>query len=1190
MRAVASYELLDTAPEKDFDDITQLAVDLLEAPIAAVTIVDEHRQWFKSAVGLAVRETSRDISFCTHTIQYDTPFIVNDALLDARFEQNPLVLGEPHIRFYAGIPLINPEGIALGSFCLIDRKPRRLSAEQIELLKALARHVMALFELRLQRNRLRHSLHERDAIGRQLGEYAAHLAEAQRIARVGSWRLCMDEDRLSWSEQVYRIFGLPPTADGVALEVFFSYVHPDDRAALQAAHERMLAGGQAVDIEHRIVRPDGEIRYVHELAEMRLEQPGNRRVLCGTVQDISERKQAELELLRLNRALQMLTACREALVRGADEMQLLEEVCRLALSIGGYKMAWVGYAEDDSLKSITPQAYAGHRRSEEYLGLLKLSWSADSSTGNGPAGRAIRHGEPVIVEDIRDDPAFSLPLAAQAQGYRGTICLPLRDKARVFGLLALYTDEVRHIPTEEISLLRQLADDLAFGICNLRAVDEQKKLQSAVLQVSTSVAASAGQAFFDNLALSMAEVLEAQGSFVARLLPGKPVQAHTIAAAVNGRVARNFDYLLAHTPCANLVDGEDWVVCNGAAERYPDSPLLAKLGSEAYAGTRLVNSSGQAIGMLFVLFAQPLKHAEFVISTLRVFATRAAAELERQEDHKRISEQASLLDKAQDAIIVRDIEGRIQFWNKSAERLYGWTAQEALGRNLEELLDAADFYREATRNVLTLGEWVGEATERRKDGSSVVVEGHWTLVKDDHGRPQAILAIKTDITQRKSAESAIQRLAFFDVLTGLPNRQLLVDRLDKALAHSARSKQGGALLFIDLDNFKTLNDTLGHDIGDLLLQQVAQRLLSCVRRSDSVGRLGGDEFVVMLDNLGEDMVGAAAAARQVGDKVLAAFVAPFSLQDYEYHTTPSIGVTLFNADVADVDVLLKRADLAMYQAKAAGKNTLRFFDPEMQAVVSARANMEANLRQAVRQQQFLLYCQPQVDGDSRITGVELLLRWRHPTQGLVPPLDFIPLAEETGIIIPIGCWVLRQACEQLAQWAAKPRLAHLSVAVNVSARQFRHPDFVAQVLDIVAQTGADPSRLKLELTESLVVTSVEDIIVKMKALKAAGIGFSLDDFGTGYSSLAYLKRMPLDQLKIDQTFVRDVLTDPNDAVIATTIISLAHSLGLGVIAEGVETEAQREFLLANGCSDYQGYLYSKPMPLEALEDFVAANG
>jgi diguanylate cyclase (GGDEF)-like protein/PAS domain S-box-containing protein len=560
---------------------------------------------------------------------------------------------------------------------------------------------------------------------------------------------------------------------------------------------------------------------------------------------------------------------------------------------------------------------------------------------------------------------------------------------------------------------------------------------------------------------------------------------------------------------------------------------------------------------------------------------RKRAELERQQAEARIREQASWLDKAQDAITVAGLDTRFTYWNKGAERLFGWTAEEALGKTRAELfIDDFASFNEADYRVRQEGDWSGEIRKRRKDGRSLTVEAHWTLVRDDNGQPQSILAIDADITRRKQAEREIEHLAFFDPLTRLPNRRLLLDRLDHALAACGRSGHNGALLYIDLDNFKSLNDTLGHDKGDLLLKEVARRLETCARKSNTVARLGGDEFIVMLEDLNEKPEEAAAQAEIVGEKIIAVFSQPFQLAGHEYHTTPSIGVTLFDCRADNVDELLKRADLAMYQAKASGRNTVRFFDPDMQTVVTARVALESDLRQGLQQHEFFLNYQRQTDINGHTIGAEALVRWHHPERGLVSPALFIPLAEETGMILRLGQWVLEAACSQLAIWAANPKTVHLTVAVNVSARQFRSANFVDQVAAILEHTGANPQNLKLELTESLLVENVENTITKMAALKATGVSFALDDFGTGYSSLSYLKRLPLDQLKIDQSFVRDVLTDANDAAIARTIVALGKTLGLQVIAEGVETADQRDFLAEHGCHAYQGYLFSRPLPAD----------
>ena len=474
--------------------------------------------------------------------------------------------------------------------------------------------------------------------------------------------------------------------------------------------------------------------------------------------------------------------------------------------------------------------------------------------------------------------------------------------------------------------------------------------------------------------------------------------------------------------------------------------------------------------------------------------------------------------------------------------------------------------------------------QRHSDQAQRWVHGLGLLEFDAAAQVREMHGTIQDITDRRKTEEQIQSLAFSDPLTGLPNRRLLMDRLDQAITAGARHQRQGALLYIDLDDFKTLNDTFGHDQGDLLLQQVAQRLLTCVREGDTVARLGGDEFVVLLEDLSKNLQEAAAQAETVSKKIIATLIQPYQLGSHTQHSTSSIGITLFGGTLREaIAEPLKHAELAMYQAKAAGHNTLRFFEAQMQAAVTARATLEASLREALEKNQFLLHYQAQVTDEGWITGVEALVRWFDPKRGTVSPAEFIGLAEETGLILPLGQWVLESACNQLKLWASQPALAHLSIAVNVSARQFHQRDFVAQVLATLARTGAKPQRLKLELTESLLVSNVEDVIAKMNALKGNAVGFSLDDFGTGYSSLSYLKRLPLDQLKIDISFVRDILIDANDAAIARMVIVLAESLGLAVIAEGVETEAQRAALATLGCHAYQGYLFSKPLPINGFE-------
>ncbi len=540
-------------------------------------------------------------------------------------------------------------------------------------------------------------------------------------------------------------------------------------------------------------------------------------------------------------------------------------------------------------------------------------------------------------------------------------------------------------------------------------------------------------------------------------------------------------------------------------------------------------------------------------------------------------------------MLITDTNSVIIRCNHAFSASTGFSESEILGQTPALLHSGRhndEFYHEMWESILRTGEWQGEVWDRRKNGE---VYPKWLMIsaiKGDDGSVVNYLGTHFDITERKKAEQKIEELAFFDQLTGLPNRTLLLDRLKQAMMMSARNGNYCALLLIDLDNFKSLNDTLGHDFGDMLLKQVGERLRSCVRADDTVARLGGDEFVVILNGLNSIESEAGVQTEVVAEKIITMLNQTYQLKDTTHRSTPSIGATLFMNHKSTIEDLLKQADLAMYRSKEAGRNTLRFFDPEMESVVMKRAALETELREAISKKQLLLHFQAQIEG-SQVLGAEVLVRWQHPQKGLVSPAEFIPLAEETGLILPLGRWVLEVACAQLAAWAKRPEMEHLTISVNVSSRQFMAVDFVDQVFEILKATKAKPQRLKLELTESLLVSDVEEIIAKMFTLKAKGVTFSLDDFGTGYSSLNYLKQLPLDQLKIDQSFVRDILSNPHDASIAKTIISLAQNLRMGVIAEGVETNEQRDFLMTLGCYAYQGYLFGRPLPIGEFESSMS---
>jgi diguanylate cyclase (GGDEF)-like protein/PAS domain S-box-containing protein len=554
-------------------------------------------------------------------------------------------------------------------------------------------------------------------------------------------------------------------------------------------------------------------------------------------------------------------------------------------------------------------------------------------------------------------------------------------------------------------------------------------------------------------------------------------------------------------------------------------------------------------------------------------------------DRKRVETDArqyrALLQTAHDGFWMIDSRGFLLEANQAYAEISGYSVDELRGMHVTQLEaeQSEDEVKAHIAKVIAQGYDVFETQHRHKDGHLINIEVSTSYLSE----AQQFVAFCRDISSRKKAEEKIELLAFYDPLTHLPNRRLLSDRLQHALVSNVRGGKTGALLFIDLDNFKSLNDSLGHDVGDLLLQRVAERLTACVREGDTVARLGGDEFVVLLEDLSPVEFEAATQTEIVAHKILFSLNRLYQLGTHAYHNTPSIGAALFGKSRTGIEDVLKQADIAMYQAKNAGRNTFRFFDAEMQSAIINRVELEAALRQALHLKQFQLYYQIQMDDQFHPTGAEALIRWRHPVRGLVSPAQFIPLAEESRLILSIGDWVLDAACAQLKAWQQAELTSHLTLSVNVSAKQFKKENFVAFVQDTVQRHGIDPKLLKLEPTESILLENIEEIVATMNALKAIGVYFALDDFGTGFSSLQYLKRLPLNQLKIDQSFVRDLVSDSSDLAIVRTIIAMAHSLNLDVIAEGVETEQQRLLLLANGCNHFQGYLFGRPLPIAEFE-------
>lgn len=627
-------------------------------------------------------------------------------------------------------------------------------------------------------------------------------------------------------------------------------------------------------------------------------------------------------------------------------------------------------------------------------------------------------------------------------------------------------------------------------------------------------------------------------------------------------------------------------------QRVGEYPMLAVVGIDlhellaAWRQRALILSL--VMGMLALLGAWGARH---YLSRLAL-AQQLSQRIEEREQARAEAQVAAAAFQTHLGILITDARGRILKANDTFTRISGYSEAEVVGKNprmFSSGLHNAAFYRRLWERVLKSGKWEGEIWNQRKNGE---LFPEWLTISAVYGTDGVLtnyVATMSDISERKAAEQEIHQLAFYDPLTGLANRRLFMDRMGAALKELQRHQRCGALLFIDIDNFKQINDTLGHYTGDQLLQSLARRMSQMLRDTDTLARLGGDEFAVLIEGVDSNHGQTSQLAERIASKLLAVLAEPFVLTEESVTITGSIGITIMASSEHNVDDYLQQVDMALFQAKSTGRHTVCFFDPAMQAALLARVKLEADLRHALASQQWQLYYQPQVNHQGAITGVEVLLRWLHPERGLVSPSEFIPLLESTELINEVGEWVLEDACYQLSRWAQHPQLSQLTISVNISPMQFRDEAFLTRVDRVFVRTQAPLHRLKLEVTESLFVEARDDARDKMLSLKAKGIRFSLDDFGTGYSSLAYLAQLPLDQLKIDQSFVQQVLECPANAAIVESTIALAESLNLEVIAEGVETVAQQAWLLAHDCQAYQGYLFGRPMEIEAFEAQLLAH-
>jgi diguanylate cyclase (GGDEF)-like protein/PAS domain S-box-containing protein len=1052
----------------------------------------------------------------------------------------------------------------------------------------------------------------------------------------------------------------------------------------------------------------GELYYEAKTISPVRDTHGEITHFVSTGKDITERIRAEEHIKRLARARGVMAECNRVLVHATDETQMLADMCRIAVELGGYRMAWIGYAEHDEAKSVRPVAQAG--MSAAYVEAARISW-ADTERGRGPTGTAIRTGQASRFSDLLADPRFAAWRDRSAQdGSRSALALPLSNGTGRIGALSIYAAEPDAFDAEEIALLQELADDIAFGIDALRARVQRERGERLLQTLVEGTAAATGAEFMRSMVKSLAGALHVRYAFVGRLV-GSGARVSTVALWAGDGFGENFDYELAGTPCSEVVGRSLCHFPERVQQRFPEAPFLVPLGVESFTGVPVCDSAGRPTGLLVVMDDKPMPQSREAESVLAIFAARAGAELERLDAEQALLQLNERLDATlhaiPDLLFELDENGCYhEVWAHDEtllaaqrERLLGHTVSEMLppeaaevvidalrvaaetgasqGQSIRLLLPQGEFWFELStarkagkpgeplhfimlsRDVtarkqaeIALGQseelfrqlatnipeifWVREVesdtvlyvspswqsvtgwpmpTDRQglldvvhaddyrrvlneaesapeggadheyrithADGSIRWLHVRTFPVRDQDGKVYRVAGMTEDITAKKAAEERLLKLAHYDSLTNLPNRNLFFESLKRLLAQAQENQWTVGVLFLDLDRFKLVNDTLGHATGDELLQHVARRLVQCVRIRDVVGRLGGDEFALILPALDSPD-----DAAEVAAKVIQAFAEPFDLAGHETFISASIGITVYPGDANEAEALLRYADAAMYRAKAGGRNTYRYYTAEMNERAMEKLDLETALRRALERREFLLHFQPKLDLESgKVSGVEALLRWQRPEIGLVSPADFIPLLEETGLIVPVGEWVIRAACRQINAWEQEG-VAPVPIAINLSGRQFHQKTLAALIAQIAREHGVEPRLLEFEITESSVMANAEETVRILEELQTAGISISVDDFGTGYSSLAYLKRFPIDAVKIDRSFVSDIVANPDDAAIVLAVIGMAHAMELRVIAEGVETEAQLQFLRVNACDEIQGYFFSRPLGSPAVTAFL----
>jgi diguanylate cyclase (GGDEF)-like protein/PAS domain S-box-containing protein len=923
----------------------------------------------------------------------------------------------------------------------------------------------------------------------------------------------------------------------------------DDNLEKLAQVRRGKAEGYVLD--KRFVRKDGTDVYVSVDLKCARRPDGSLEYLFSTVQDVTERKLADAKIRRLTQIYAALSECNQAIVHCKNAGELFPQICRFAVLHGGMKLARISLLEADSTVLRTVASFG---EEAAHLGEVPVSADAASPLGRGGSGTAVRECRPVWVQDFINDP-MTEPWHERGvlEGWRSSAALPLTRDGVAIGVLRLYSGEVNAFDETIRNLLVEMAVDISFALSNF--ANEMARLQ---METELRDSESRFRDLYENAPLAYqsldgeGNILEVNNSWLA--LFGRQREE------VIGRFVGDF---LTNISITTLQDEFLKLQQQGRIDG-PQFYFVHHDGSQ-----RLVMVNGQIS-----------RDREGNFLRMHCILTDLT---ERMHSEEQLRLAAKVFEQSAEGVMITDPEHHILLVNRAFSSITGFSAAEALGQNPRMLASGyhdPQFFKDLWDIVHKVGYWQGEMWNRRKSGEIYPELVSISQVLDADEKVSHYVGIFSDISEHKASQAHIHKLAHFDALTGLPNRSLLADRVGQALSRMERNNESLALVFLDLDRFKNVNDSLGHRIGDQLLIQVAERLKSTVRDEDTVSRLGGDEFILVLPGA------SAAGASHVVEKVLQKLSSPYRIEQHELTITPSLGIAMYPSDGDSYETLSMCADAAMYRAKQGGRNTFRFFTREMQERSERTLLLENALRRVLESRQLQLYFQPQISlHDNQVIGAEALLRWYHPELGMVSPGEFIPVAEDSGLILPIGEWVLREAVCQMKAWISSG-MPSMVMAVNLSAIQFRQANLSELVSSVLDEFELPPECLELELTEGAAMENPLAAIEVMNVLHERGIRMSIDDFGTGYSSLSYLKRFKVYKLKIDQSFVRDISTDPEDEAIVEAIIGLSRSLGLQTIAEGVETAEQLAFLRSKGCDEVQGYFFGKPMPAKEFEEFV----